>query len=83
MDFPKHLTMNICKNNHKNYYESIEQYFESFDKFKDDISEEDLKICIDKDELWEFQWYPDTPMGFHKVISYSLERCLKLAKEIE
>ncbi len=83
MQFPKNLSMSIDHNNHKNFYQNIETYFSNYDFFKDCISQEDLKICIEKDELWELQWYPNTPISFYKVISYSLERCLELANEIE
>lgn len=83
MKFPKHITLSIDHNNHKNYYQTINEYFKDNDFFLNCISEEDLKICLEKDELWEIQFYPHTPSSFHKVISYSLERCLDIANSIE
>lgn len=37
---------------------------------------------IDTNEVWELQWYPDTPIGSYKVIGATLESVLKKAKEI-
>lgn len=82
-EFPSHLTLTIEHNNHKNTYSSIQQYLNDNDILKECILFEDLEICIRLDELWELRWYPSTPIGFHHIISYSLERCLELAKEIK
>jgi hypothetical protein len=83
MKFPKHLTMSIHHNDHKNVYESILQFIERNEWLRECITKEDLIICIEKDELWEIQWYPTTPISFNKVMSFSLERCLELVNEIE
>lgn len=80
IDFPRHFTLNIEHNPHKSNYQTIEEYIENLD-LKDAITAEDLKKCKEMDSLWHFQWYPDTPIGFHVILAYSLERCLELSKE--
>lgn len=79
MKFPKHVSLSIQHNPHKDSYESVLEYLESNDLFMEDLAEEDLVKCIERDELWSIQWYPITPISFYMVISYSLERCLELA----
>ncbi len=81
MKLPKHHTLSIEHNPHKSGYETVQKYIENWDHLKDSISKEDLAICIEKDELWHFQWYPNTPISFNVVLSYSFERCLELSAE--
>ena len=81
MKLPKHeASLTIRHNQHKDYYQSIEDYTEDYDN-TDWISEEDKQKCIDTNELWEIQWYPITPVGFHMIIGSSLELVLKYANE--
>lgn len=82
MEFPKHMSLHISHNPHKEYYETVKQYLDNYEQFRDCISKEDLEICIKENELWELHWYPNTPIVFHKIHSYSLKRCLELAKNI-
>lgn len=71
----------MTHNDHKDYYETVEEYVNvEKDYF---VSPEDLQKCIDTDELWGLQWYPETPIGFYKVNGSSLEIVLKKAMEID
>ena len=81
MKLPKHHILSIEHNPHKSSYETVQQYLDNYDHLKALIIEEDLKICIESNELWQIQWYPFTPISFNVVISYSLERCLELINE--
>jgi hypothetical protein len=83
MKFPKHIQMLIHHNDHHGSYESINDYLSNFEWMIECVSPEDLVKCNELNELWEIQWYPNTPISFHKVISYSFERCLELALNIE
>ena len=86
MKLPKHKAgLYITHNQHKDYYETVEQHvLEYISMDKDDfVSPEDYQKCIDTDELWELQWYPETPVGFHKVCGSTLEVVLQKALEIE
>lgn len=83
MEFPKHKCgLYLTHNQHKDYYENISEYLNN-DLFDDEyfVSIEDKKKCIDTNELWELQWYPDTPVGFYKVCGSTLEIVLKKALE--
>lgn len=80
--FPGHkASMIIRHNDHTTMYMSIAEYLDT-DIFGDE-SKEAKQECIAADELWELQWYPDTPIGFYKVFGPSLERCLEKAKQVE
>lgn len=82
MKLPRHHSCSIEHNPHKAVYYNVLQHIEMCDHYKECVTPEDLAICIEKDEIWHFQWYPRTPISFELVISYSLERCLELAREI-
>lgn len=60
----------ISHNPHKDYYETVEEYFKNYSS--EFISTEQQKVSIQTDELWEIQWYPDTPVGFYCVHAASL-----------
>jgi hypothetical protein len=83
MKFPKHKCgLHLTHNAHKDYYEPIAEYVQHdyADCFKD---EEEKKRAVDTDEIWEIQWYPNTPVGFNKVAAPTLEEVLALALEVE
>lgn len=81
MKLPKHYTITIEHNPHKSCYNNVQEYIDMWDHFIDCITPEDLKICIQRNELWSVQWYPNTPISFTLILSYSLERCLELCNE--
>jgi len=83
--FPKNHQMTISRNEHRTNYESVQEYFsECGGGWKeDDILPEDLKECILKDEIWEVQWYPRTPISFYYVAAATLERCLEIINSKE
>jgi hypothetical protein len=68
---PEHKCgLHIFHNPHKDYYETVEEYFIDYSsKF---ISPEERELSIQTDELWEIRWYPDTPVGFCYVHAASL-----------
>lgn len=86
VEFPEHeASMHITHNQHKAYYQSIESY----------IAEEHLQIesddwatptsrerCIANDDIWELQWYPNTPIGFCKIYGATFEEVLTAARTI-
>lgn len=77
MKFPKHdAGMFITHNEHKNYYENIEEFIINND-IKEFISEEDKQKCIDNNDIWEIQWYPNTPIGFYKIAGSDFNLLLK------
>lgn len=80
MNFPRHLSLHITHNGHKDYYEGIEDYLRERDDW---ISEEQKTKAIELNELWEVQWYPDTPIGFYIVIGADLDLVLARACSIQ
>lgn len=78
MKLPTHMSLSIEHNQHKNSYSKIEEYLleEPMERIKE-LSDEEFKICVSTNELWEIQWYPITPIGFHYVCGPTLESCLE------
>ncbi len=83
MKFPEHkCALHLTHNEHKSYYETVEQWFENLESLHEiDISAEDKAECIRTGEVWSLQWYPDTPIGSYQVIGPTLKRVLELANE--
>ena len=78
MNLPKHLMLIISHNDHKSCYEDMSSYlnFEPMNRIEN-LTPEEIKICIENNEIWEIQWYPETPIGFHYVCAPTLEGCLE------
>lgn len=78
MKFPKHeCSLHLTHNQHKAYYEPIESYVDG-DDF-DWENEEAKARSIATNEIWELQWYPNTPVGFIRVVAPTLEEVLAMA----
>jgi hypothetical protein len=71
---PHKASMTITHNEHLDVYETVAQRIEGADYFGDEdfVSPEDRQRCIDTNELWTCHWYPETPVGFHKLHASSL-----------
>lgn len=85
---PKHLCgLSLEHNEHKNYYDTAQQWLKEQAQngespnhyFKD--TEAYIK-AITTDEVWVLQWYPNTPIGFIRVMAPTLEELLELANEM-
>jgi hypothetical protein len=75
---PRHLGLHITHNQHKIYYMSIQDYVtDGRDRW--DVDQADLDEILSTGEIWEIQWYPNTPIGFRAVAAATLERALELA----
>lgn len=86
-DFPKHeASLHIDHNQHKAYYEKIEDYIRDIEQNRR-VTDEDWATptskerCLKNDTIWELQWYPNTPVGFNIVYGATLEECIKKANE--
>ena len=78
MKFPEHkAAMIIYHNDYKNNYDSIEEAVEC--EFNDWVSEEEKQKALETGEIWQVQWYPDTPIGFCVVSASTLEAALESA----
>lgn len=82
MKLPKHACgLHLTHNQHKDFYEDISDYIQRDPNcFKDEAAK---AKAIETNEIWELQWYPNTPIGFLKVAAPTLEEVLSLALEVE
>jgi hypothetical protein len=82
---PRHIGCSIEHNEHKMYYDSVEQLIDSNGGFHIEewaSSDEYLKACID-DELWQLTVYPDTPIGSYRKFASTFDGLLAImAKEL-
>ena len=64
----------LTHNEHKNYYETVAiRIQDGCIADRGWVSEEEKQRAIDTDELWELQWYPDTPNGSYTLVASSLD----------
>jgi hypothetical protein len=78
---PHNISLSLSHNEHKCYYETAEDYIGRDDRL-DFRSAEERQACIDTNEVWELQWYPDTPVGFCAIAAPTLEALIEYAKEL-
>ena len=83
MDFKLKYIFDRCKasveieqNQHKDYYQSPQEWFNENSRLLDDMPSEVVSECIKRDNIITFQCYPDTPIGFHFIVDYDLERII-------
>ena len=82
LNLPTHKgELSITHNQHKSNYVSVREHLGFSDHMPEDlgISTDEYAALCAGDELWEIQWYPDTPVGFYYVAAATLERALELA----
>lgn len=76
MLLPRHkVALYLTHNDHKSVYETAAQWVEKRETLggpPEFTSPEERAKAIETDELWELQWYPDTPVGSHHVCASSL-----------
>ena len=72
-----HLTIN----NHRNLYVSVVEMLDDLVSigFDDAIDPHIREKIIETDTIIDLHFYPDTPIGFYKVIHYDLEAALETA----
>lgn len=80
-ELPEHKCgLYLTHNEHRNYYEKLDQFIVDHGLVDDFESPEALQRALDTDECWVLQWYPNTPVGFCRVAAPTLEEVLHLAK---
>jgi hypothetical protein len=43
------------------------------------VSQEDKQKALENNSVWSVQWYPNTPVGFNRILGSSLESCVNAA----
>ena len=77
--FPRHaVCLSLEHNEHKSFYETVEQYYDP----EDFISDEEWKKCVETNEVWVLRWYPDTPIGAYIISASSIQAIQKQLKEV-
>jgi hypothetical protein len=78
MTLPRHQSITIEHNPHKNLYQTAKQWFEIHEISNDppDYSAEIKEQCVAQDSIWTAQWYPDNPVGFYFQLAPTLEELL-------
>lgn len=69
-------------NSHRDYNETVEQYFKSYPSYEEDLENIDKDVYEKMKEIntiIELQYYPDTSIGFYKVYHYDLEMAIDIA----
>ncbi len=77
--------INKCKcgvyltvNRYRDYYDTIEQ---AVAEIKNETDEETKQRILATGQLYELQFYPDTPVGSYRIFGSSLEEVLNRANE--
>ncbi len=84
MIFPKHkCSMTLTHNRHLDYYDTAAQFIADDRNAFNFKSAEAVRRSIDTNEIWELQWYPDTPIGYYSVAAPTLDEVLVYAFEVE
>lgn len=84
MNFPRHKCgLYLTHNQHRDYYQGLAEYLEETKERDYWADPQDRESAIATGELWELQWYPDTPVGFIVIRASTLERLLAFAEKIE
>lgn len=77
--FPAHkCALSLTHNDHRNVYETLTDYIANRDLAGDFVCAEAMQRAIDTDEIWELQWYPETPIGSHLVAAPTLAEVLSM-----
>ncbi|MCK9556272.1 hypothetical protein M0R36_10775 [bacterium] len=75
---PKHeCSLTLTHNIHKDYYRSAKEHIEEMESVElwdldDWVSPEERRKAMDTNEIWQLDWYPDTPVGYNKIMASSL-----------
>lgn len=82
IEFPKHLTLTLLHDDHKNYYMTVQDAIDDKDyDIKDWISSSQLKKSLENDSVWSLQIYPRTLIGSYRYLAYDLDELLKFVME--
>jgi hypothetical protein len=67
-----HLTVN----DHRNVYETVEEWLDNMHDFAKDLDPEVRAAMVATDTIIDLHFYPDTPIGFYKVLHHDLDAAL-------
>lgn len=76
MIWPKHHSLLIEHNPHKDSYQTVEAYLLEYESIEQ-MNYEDYNKCLELNELWTCQFYPRTPISFIHIIVPTWERLIE------
>lgn len=80
LNLPPHLTLSIHHNEHKNYYQTVEEYLPDCEHGTW-VPGDSRERAIADNEMWSLQVYPRTPIGSYTVFGRTLEEILDYLNE--
>jgi len=85
VQFPRHAaSLHLTHNQHKSYYETVAKAIESGTYDDEDwINPEQRQRALETNDVWELQWYPDTPVGSYRLLAADLDALLTAAVAVE
>lgn len=69
----------LTVNEHKDYYQTTAERIAELRDNDEEISDEAASLMLSADKIVELQFYPDTPIGFYKVISHDFDDAVSKA----
>ncbi|MCJ2015534.1 hypothetical protein [Methylobacterium sp. J-076] len=83
MQFPKHdASLHLTHNQHKAYYETVLEAIETGTYPETAwVSLAQREKALATVEVWELQWYPRTPVSFHRLLAADLDVLLATAAD--
>lgn len=75
----------FTSNEHKNYYEKVEDWLVEQMEEQSDIDEVGKEVwdeMIKRDNVLVLQFYTHTPVGFYKIFHYDYDELIKQANNI-
>lgn len=75
VNFPAHKSSMLVEHNgHKVNYETVADHLSFSQEHPGEWrSHEDRAKAIAADDIWMLQWYPETPVGFHRRYASTFE----------
>jgi len=70
-------SVEISVNDHKDYYESVEQHIN--EEEREDIEKDVFDEMAKRDTVVKVQVYPHTPIGFFVVYHYDIDKAVDIA----
>lgn len=69
-------SVEISVNDHKDYYESVEQHINEEDR--ENIDKEVFEEMVKRDIVVKVQAYPNNPIGFFVVYHYDIDKAVDI-----
>ena len=71
----------LAVNDHLAIYKTAEEYLQDTDTMIDDGEivggHDTYRVICERNQVVELRWYPDTPVGYHRLLHYEIEPVLE------